>query len=440
MPHSFKFPPVNETVLNNGLRLILIPDHEQDGFVIAAQFPFGRFCDPQDKDGTAEILMTLMQKGTKSLKFEQFTDKLDHSGATLFSDVGEEHTTMGIRMLSKYKDELVPVFFDMLHNPALENGEFKRIQQELMTAVQAETGEPTIIANRHFFVSLVGKEHPAGRFHTLDTIKKITLEDIKSLYSNYISPLDCVVVVAGDFEIDQFTSSYSAVLADWKNDKKKKSCFAAYVNAPVATFRLVDKPDLTQTTLVLGTTAPGELAKERNEIALANFILGGGNFSSRLMASVRSKVGKTYGIVSQIAAEKHFGAFTITTSTQNSHIDEVLTVIYDEFGKFCKDGVTDKELENAKRFSIGNLSFQLEGIGNIAEKILWLRFYGYTNKFIEEFDKMINSIELSSVNKTIQNIFSPEKLSIVAVGKKQEIEIPLKKYGNFQLFNYRDKI
>jgi zinc protease len=440
MAFSFTFPTIEETVLANGLRLILLPDHEQEGLVVSAQFPFGRFCDPPSKEGVAEMVIALLQKGTQNCPFDQFSELLEYAGASLSAEVGEEHTGIGMRMLSKSKDEILPLFIDMIRKPLLDVHEFSRIQKEMVTSLQAETVEPSIIANRHFFVELVGKEHPAGRFHSIDAIRKLQIDDVKACYKEHMVPSNCIVIVAGDFDPDKFREKYLRSFEDWTSESTCKPCYAPVVTTARPAFRLIDKPDTTQTTLVIGHSMTGEFSPDRNNIALANYVFGAGNFSSRLMTSIRSKVGRTYGISSQVAAERFFGAFTISTTTQNNQLEPMVDAILEQFNDFCKNGIREDELEKAKRFAIGNMAFQLEGIGNVAEKLLWLRFYDYPNSFVEQFDQMINKITIDSVNASIKSLFSPEKLIVIAVGKKSEIADQLKKIGNFKQYHFRDKV
>ena len=111
----------------------------------------------------------------------------------------------------------------------------------------------------------------------------------------------------------------------------------------------------------------------------------------------------------------------------------------DALKEFCENGVEQKELENAKQFAIGNMAFQLEGIGNIAEKLLWLRFYDRANSYIEKFDEMINSISLEAVNETIRTCFFPENLIVVVVGRKAQISKQLKELGPLTSYHYRDR-
>jgi zinc protease len=439
MSFNYKFPEIDEIQISNGLRILLVPDSEQDGMVTVMQFPFGRFCDPEGYEGLSELTISLLQKGTRNISSEQFAEKLEFAGANLMADSGEEHLSIGLRMLSRYQEELLPLFFEMIMKPGLDSGEFTRLQKEMFTSLQAETVDQNVIANRHFYLEIAGKKHPAGKFHTLESVKRIKLPEVKKFYDDYFSPEGAILAVAGNFDVNQFKSRWLPVLESWDKKRTGKVCIADEVTFSGVSIRLIDKPELTQTSLILGHPAPGELNPDKNEIALANYILGAGNFSSRLMNRIRSFGGKTYGISSQITSERKFGTFTISTSTQNNQLGEVLKSILDVYSKFCNEGVTEEELGKAARFAIGNLAFQLEGIGNVAEKLLWLRFYDRPNSYIENFEEMINKISLDSINKVIKNHFSPDNMAVVAVGRKKEIIDQIKPFGDVKQFHFRDR-
>jgi predicted Zn-dependent peptidase len=86
------------------------------------------------------------------------------------------------------------------------------------------------------------------------------------------------------------------------------------------------------------------------------------------------------------------------------------------------------------------MAFQLEGIGNVVDKLLWLRFYGRQNSYIERFEEMIASIDSTAVNNAIRTYLSPENLIIVAVGKKAEILSQLNPFGDIKNYHFRDKL
>jgi zinc protease len=328
----------------------------------------------------------------------------------------------------------------MVFHPCFAIEEFKRIQRELLTGLRAESVEPGIIAQRHFYVALAGRQHPAGRFHTEKTVGGIRLNDINAFYKSNIVPHGSIIAIAGKFDPSVFMQKYRTRLEQWSGTDT--AMMTPAVSVPVAdpVYRLIDKPDLTQATVMIGHAAPGERDQERNCIALANYILGGGNFSSRLMTRIRSRDGKTYGINSQIVALHHFGFFSISTSTQNGQIAEVIRGIIDTLRDLVNSGVTSEELDKARKFAIGNLAFQLEGVGNVAEKLLWLRLYGRAESYVEQFDTMLNEITVESVNRSACRVFNPDKLSIIIVGRKTEIQQQIKSIGDFSSFHFRDMV
>lgn len=430
---------MEEFSLPGGPHVICISDHEQNGLIVALQLPVGRFSDPPGLEGLCECTAGMLSKGTAALPSEAFSEKLENAGATLFSDIGEEHCVLGMRLISSWSAALLPLFADMITSPRFDKEEFDRLQREMITALTAEGADPSFLSTRHFYAQLVGKSHPVGRFQTVASLKKITCRDVREFWSACFAADGSLFVIAGDSEIGALRRTAGDLFGGWKTARREKPFIAPPAPQPHgAAVRCIDKPDLTQTFLVAGHAAPGERWPRKNELLLANHIFGGGNFSSRLMTRIRTADGKTYGVSSQLVAETDFGAFLITTSTQNSQLREVLTSILEEYRRFCANGVTAEELDKARQFAIGNMAFQLEGIGNIVDKLLWLRFYGRPNSYIERFGEQLMGLDVAGVNEAIRSVMSPERLIIAAVGKKAEILPQLEPFGEVRKFHFRD--
>jgi zinc protease len=442
MKFKYAFPPMDEFEIANGLKIICMPDHEQCGCVVALQLPVGRFSDPPGREGLCEITCGLLSKGSAGYTADEFAEKLENAGATLFSEVGEEYCVLGIRMLASSAPSLLPLFVEMIHRPRFAKEEFARLKQEMITGLQAETADTALIALRHFYSALAGKEHPAGRFQCVPSLKTITIAEVKGFFGDYFSPVNALCVAAGDYDREPLRQFVAAQFSQWVHAFGETAVIAPPLphRTGRAIVRIINKPDVTQTSLAIGHASPGEKCPEKNALLLANHIFGGGNFSSRLMARIRSAGGKTYGIASQLLSEKDFGAFMISTATQNSQLGDVLTSIFEEYRRFCRDGVTAEELEKARRFAIGNMAFQLEGIGAVVDKLLWLRFYGRPKSYIERFEEIISSIDVGAVNSAIRMHMLPENLVIAAVGKRTEIQDQLKPFGDIKNYHFRDKV
>jgi predicted Zn-dependent peptidase len=293
------------------------------------------------------------------------------------------------------------------------------------------------IAHKHFSTMVCSTNHPAGRMHSMQSVSKIKLEHIKKCYDSFFAPDKSIVVIAGGFDTNAMRKLIAKSVETWTCKRQGITVIGQPLTPFVKTaIKLVDKKDLTQTSLIIGHPMPGELHPHRNELALANYVLGGGNFSSRLMAYIRSKKGKTYGISSQISCNREFGVLTMSTSTQNDQVADMLESIHTVYREFADKSVTAEELEKAKQFAIGNMAFQLEGIVNISDKFLWLKQFDRDVSFVEQFESTISAISLDAVSTAIKTSFTG-KFAIVAVGKKDLIYDKLTPYGEVSVVDFR---
>jgi zinc protease len=245
------------------------------------------------------------------------------------------------------------------------------------------------------------------------------------------------VAVSGDFD-GKAAERWKSLLALWRPEKTAlKSAPAVSGRLHGVRIRLVEKNDLSQTTIMLGQPTIGELDSRRNALSIANYILGGGNFSSRLMKRIRSEAGKTYGIASQLFCRRDDGVFTVSTTTQNHQLSDVIQGIRAELSSIIRDGVEPDEVAKAKQFAIGHLAFELEGIANVVDKLLWLRFYDRKNAFIEKFGERIDALDVDQINMAVRACLDESKWVICAVGKKDEILSALQAFGAVRIMPAR---
>jgi zinc protease len=156
------------------------------------------------------------------------------------------------------------------------------------------------------------------------------------------------------------------------------------------------------------------------------------------MSKIRSDTGKTYGIASQIYSNKQLGSFAISTSTQNNQLKEVLASIFNVYRDFTQNGATESEIEKAKQFATGNMAFELEGINNIVEKLLWLRFYEREKSYIESYESYLNPITVDDLRDSLHKYLRSEHFIIIGVGRQQEIADHFSTYGEVKCFKCRE--
>ncbi len=438
MPFGYRFPPAHEEILSNGLRLMLVPHHEQEGVEIVLQVPVGRFADTRGKEGCAEMTVELMQRGTRECSAEAFSEAMEHVGSGLFAEVGDEYTVIGARMLARFMDRVLGLFWNAVTSPRLDPEELRRLSREHVTTLQAARSDPASLARRHFHAELCGPDHPMGRPRTQRSINSVTINDIRDFYTRHFHPRAATLLIVGDFDLQRVRQSWEERFAGWRPEGgKQPQSPLPLPNTTNSRVRLVNKPGLTQATIMLGHPVPGELDEDRLALSLANYILGGGNFSSRLTARVRAEQGKTYGIGSQISFGTTAGVFSIGTTTQSGQTLDVLRSVLEEYRKFGCEGPGEEELAKAREYAKGNLAIQLEGIGNIAEKLLWLRFFGRDNSHVELFDERVSCLDRGDVAEAVARHLSSPAFAIVVVGGKSAVFPGLERFGEVKTVGFR---
>jgi zinc protease len=430
MSFVFEFPPMKEYVLANGLRIIWLSEFTQPVITITLQIPVGKMHDPILLEGISELTANHMSRASLSLSSEKFSEKFENAGASVYVDIREEYSIFGARMLCNVSEDIIPHFWEMVVNPAFDKDDFKQVKKEMITGLKAEFSNNAIIAYRHFFAQLFGPKHFAGRTATVNSVKKIKISNIRDYYENYISPQNSTLIIAGALSVKDMQKTWERLFSTW--GKKRIPKFRNNNSIPSLKcnkIRLINKPEYTQTTILMGHKGINELHGDKVPLAVANYILGGGNFSSRLMAEIRSATGQTYGINSQLSCLKYYGIFTISTSTQNHQLKSVLTSIIDVYKEYVKNGPTENEIEKAKQFASGNMAFELEGLSNVIEKLLWLRFFKRENSYLEQYESILLPVSKERVLDALQKQFRSDNFVIIAVGKRNEIQSQLENFG-----------
>lgn len=442
MEFSYKFPEMKEYTTSNGLTILLIPNRMQPVITAALRICKGSLADNPGLEGTAELLCGVVQKGGADSNTDDFTETFESRGAIVSAMAKEEYVTYSMRTLNKFQKDLAPLFRDMIVNPALDKKEFSIIKKEMLTGFKAELSSPAVLAASHFNAELFGKDHPAGRIKSVKGLKSITYRDIKNYYESHYTPIGSFLVVSGDASMEELDEIWGKLFVDWKGKKvtSRDDLKQEIPNLSNTSIRLIDKPELTQTTVMMGHEIPGETDKDRLSIAIANYILGGGNFSSRLMKKVRTELGNTYGISSHVWASRFFGTFSISTSTRNDTLKQVLQTILTCLKEIIDEGVTEEELNKARQYALGSMAFELEGLENVIEKLLWLRFTNRKNQYIENAAERLNSLNRENINSVLKKYFRTENIVISATGKKSEIEQTLSEFGNVSCYNFRKPV
>jgi predicted Zn-dependent peptidase len=149
------------------------------------------------------------------------------------------------------------------------------------------------------------------------------------------------------------------------------------------------------------------------------YILGG-NFSARLMQSVRDEEGLTYGIGSTITGcgygtNGHWYTWgTFSPNLVEKGIKSTLSVMDKWFAK----GVTERELAAKKTTLNGSFQVSLDTTSGLIDKILTNAEKGRDISYLDNYTKKINVLNKDEINRAIKTYLDPKKFITSIAGTK----------------------
>jgi zinc protease len=147
-----------------------------------------------------------------------------------------------------------------------------------------------------------------------------------------------------------------------------------------------------------------------------NQILGGDTLSSRLGTEVRDRQGLTYGIYSAFAAGRNPGPFLIQMQTAPEDAEKAIASTIALLEQLRQEGVTEAELNNAKRSITDSYPVDLANPSSVAEVILSNAIDGLSERELREFPQRIEAVTMTQIRSAIAELIHPDRLVIVTVG------------------------
>jgi hypothetical protein len=149
-----------------------------------------------------------------------------------------------------------------------------------------------------------------------------------------------------------------------------------------------------------------------------------------LFREVRTTKGLAYGIRGDWGANyNHPGLFRISGSTKSGSTVDAIQAAKAEVERIRNAPVTDQELETAKQSVLNSFVFFFDSPGKILNRVVIYDYYGYPKDFIFQYQKGVQAVTKTDVQRVAKEHLKPEILTIVAVGKPQDFGKPLSTLG-----------
>jgi zinc protease len=414
---STKQPLPEQFTLNNGLRVLLLADHSVPTINLSGQIDAGTEFDTNQKAGLASLTAGNLINGTKTQNALSLAKTLENRGISLGFSAGREGVSVGANTLSANLPTLVTTLADVIQNATFPADQLELTRQRALISLKVLLDDPRGLGRRLFQQAIYPANHPFHSFPTEESLKSITRDDLVRFYQEHYRPDTTTLAVVGDFDPAQVKTLLNQAFDKWEAKGKPPVINIPPVSLPQTTTRSTQViPGKTEAVTYIGYNGISRKDPRFYAALVLNQILGGDTLSSRLGTEVRDRQGLTYGIYSAFAAGIYPGPFLIQMQTAPNDAQKAISSTLALLKQFREQGITEAELNNAKRSITSNYPVDLSNPSEVAGLILNNSIYGLSPAEIREFPKRIESVTLVQVQQAIQELIHPERLVIVTTG------------------------
>ncbi len=415
-PLEFAFPAVENRQLANGMYVYVKENHELPLVDLTLMVEGGRIYDPPDKTGLSQLFAAVLETGgTELLPPEELEKELELEAMEL--SVSSSSYAYEIS-LSVHRDDLprgLEILAQLVRRPGFAPARLELARQQLLESIRRRNDNPGAVAGR-LLAEAVYPGHPFGSYPTQAAVSSLTRDDLIALHQRYFHPANFWLAVSGDIATAEMIRNLERAFSGWPPAESTVRDFPLPPPPEKGRVLLGDK-DIPQTTILMGHAGISKDNPDLIAVRVANYILGGGGFNSRMMREVRSNRGLAYSVYSHFQIGRHLPELFIAASeTKSQSTVEVVSLMRSLMEQLRKEPVSAAELEQAKQSIINSFVFAFENSHAVVTRRLRLDFYGYPADFMTTYRQKVSALTAADIRRVARLYLHPDQLQIVLVG------------------------
>ncbi|MFH1729008.1 MAG: pitrilysin family protein [Pseudomonadota bacterium] len=385
----------------NGIRYIFNYNPSHPIVSCKSFFTGGLRYEDENNNGISHLMSALMLKGTKKRSVNDLAEEIVAAGAFLKSEAGRNSTSVGIDILSRNFEKGIEILSDVIRNSIFPEKELINEAKQALYAIRSIDDHPTQAAFKFFLRKMYGN-HPYSMdiLGSENSLPMLNQNAIKDYHKSLITPDNMVLAISGDIHPDKAFEICQKYFSGWKLIKTlhptlreipKKSNAEVYE-------KILDKE---QAHVILGFDGVSFNDKRRFSLDILNSILTGQG--GRLFQRLRDELSLAYSVGSMNVEGIEPGYLAIYIACAPENIDLSIKEIKNILNSIATKGVSDKEIERAKMYIIGNYENELQLNSVKAIHLGFNELYNMGYKNLNDYSERILNLSNANIRSTIGN-------------------------------------
>lgn len=418
-------PPVLDTVLGNGLRVMAVRRSTVPMVELRMQIPFAG-SEPVHA-ARAELLAETILTGTERRDRVAMDTDLALIGGELTTVVDPERLAIAGGALADRLDDLLDVLADSLTSAAYREPEVRRERERLVERIAIARSRPGVIAREALQRHRYG-DHPFAReVPKAEDVAAVSPDDVRALHANAVLPRGSLLVLSGDIDPDAAVAAVERAFAGWR------SSASAAVLPPLpdvvgGDYALVHRPRAVQSQIRLSGQGIPRTDLRYPALQLANLAYSG-FFSSRLVENIREEKGYTYHARSSFEFTPHGATLLVDTDTASEVTAASLLEVRYELARLGIVPPTESEVETVRQYAIGSLLISSASQAGLASHLATLASVGLDAEYLRRHPLRLAEVTTEQVAEAALEFFAPTRFTGVIVGNAEKLAPELRALG-----------
>lgn len=429
---AFEIPLPERVTLANGLRVLLIEDHELPLVRAVATFPGGTREDDPQRRGLVTLATEVMRTGGAGERgADELDDFLEAKAANLEVGASRDLAIATMDCLQGDLPQVLGAFADVLRRPHFADDRLAIAKNDVYAGIARQNDDPQGILFRELDEIIYGEGSRLAGEPTFAGVAGIGRDDLAAWHTFHVQPQVTILGLVGDFDRASALAMVRQAFEDWKPMPLPKDAFfiPGEIPPPAPAVYFAEKADVTQSSIGLGTVGIRKDNPDLFAVDVLNQVMGGG-FGARLFANIRTRKGLAYSVSGQIGSDyDHQGRTVFFLSTKTETTGAAIDAVYEEIRGLFSRPPSDEEVAKAKASILNSFVFNADTPQEVLSQQVRYERYGFPRDFLARYRAGIEKVTTADVVAAAKRYLHPEELALLVVGPSQGLDKPLSTYG-----------
>ena len=428
---------LHRATLANGMTLMVLEDHRLPRVALGFELRRGAGSVDPEQAGVAALAAEVMQRGAGDRDALELARVVEDAGASLSVATGWDTTGVALSGLSQDRALFFEILEDVALRPRFEAAEFEKARSEQQAGLIAAQDDPATLIRWHALRALYdGHRYGLPTMGSAETVAGLDLDAVRAYWSDRFVPRNTIFWAVGDLIAADVIAEAQRRFGALPDGRVPPGTSPPPTQTPTSRrVVIIDKPDLVQARIIVAHEGIRRTEPTRIAVDLMNDALGGSGFSSRLMQSVRSDAGLTYGVGSGFSLRSEPGPFSISTFTRVAEVRRVIDLLLEEMQAIRGDRPVDEaELRKFISYNVGRFGLSLETSGAVLDSLVDLEVHGLPQDSLDSYRARVRAVGLEDVAEAARTRLHPDRAVILVLGPASELVPQLEDLAPVEVF------